>query len=103
MTQVAIHQRDKWHGRLFYRMSDKMMHAKENGSSYIICMHTEQLVRSKASAKGIQIETSFEAYFRRYSLIHERNKFFRCLSEKSEHERPGPARPMPTLLRGLYL
>ena len=39
-----------------------------------------------------------------YLFINERSEFFRGLSEKglSMSGRAGPARPMPTLFRGLY-
>ena len=36
-------------------------------------------------------------------IFNERSEFFRGLWEKSKYERPSPAQPMPTLLRGLYL
>ena len=43
------------------------------------------------------------ASFHSLRLVNERSEFFRGLPEKSEYERPIPAGPMPTLLRGLYL
>ena len=41
-------------------------------------------------------------------LVNERSKFFRGLSEKNYYERsvptqPDSTRPMPTLLKGLYM